>query len=102
MVVLSLLTSGVVVKQYEKGNLNDPDMVLVDKKADRNIATADSYREAAFNQMTAKPEAVVVAIKQLKKRKLKNISLITFAMLIIQFVIGQTQDSTQVYKKSVL
>jgi hypothetical protein len=37
----------VVVKEYEKVNLNDPDMVLGDKKADRNIATAHSYREAA-------------------------------------------------------
>jgi hypothetical protein len=45
--VLSLSTSCVVVKEYEKVNLNDPDMVLADKKADRNITTAHSYREAA-------------------------------------------------------
>jgi hypothetical protein len=45
--ILFSLSSCVVVKEYEKVNLNDPDMVLGDKKADRNIATAHSYREAA-------------------------------------------------------
>lgn len=44
---LLFLTSCVAVKEYEKINLNDPDMVLADKKADRNITTAHSYREAA-------------------------------------------------------
>lgn len=43
----SLLTSCVVVKEYEKVNLNDPDMQLSDKKVDRNLSTAHSYREAA-------------------------------------------------------
>ncbi|MFT5847020.1 MAG: hypothetical protein ACJARX_000713 [Psychroserpens sp.] len=47
MAVLTLSTSCVVVKEYEKVNLNDPDMVLVDRKTDRNITTAHSYREAA-------------------------------------------------------
>lgn len=47
MMILSVSTSCVVVKEYEKVNLNDPDMVLADKKADRNITTAHSYREAA-------------------------------------------------------
>nr|WP_321225952.1 DUF4266 domain-containing protein [uncultured Psychroserpens sp.] len=47
VMVLALSTSCVVVKEYEKVNLNDPDMVLADKKADRNISTAHSYREAA-------------------------------------------------------
>nr|WP_321247590.1 DUF4266 domain-containing protein [uncultured Psychroserpens sp.] len=47
MMILSVATSCVVVKEYEKVNLNDPDMVLADKKADRNITTAHSYREAA-------------------------------------------------------
>ncbi|SDS43457.1 protein of unknown function [Formosa sp. Hel1_31_208] len=47
ILVSSFLTSCVVVKEYEKVNLNDPDMVLADKKADRNILTAHSYREAA-------------------------------------------------------
>jgi hypothetical protein len=41
------LTSCVVVKEYEKVNINDPDMVLAEKKCDRNVATAHSYREAA-------------------------------------------------------
>lgn len=40
-------TSCTVVKEYEKVNLNDPDMVLADKKADRNVSTMHSYREAA-------------------------------------------------------
>ena len=47
ILLLSLSTSCVVVKEYEKVNLNDPDMVLSDKKSDRNITTAHSYREAA-------------------------------------------------------
>ncbi|MEM5564883.1 DUF4266 domain-containing protein [Psychroserpens sp. AS72] len=47
VMVLTLSTSCVVVKEYEKVNLNDPDMVLADKKVDRNISTAHSYREAA-------------------------------------------------------
>jgi hypothetical protein len=47
MAVLTLSTSCVVVKEYEKVNLNDPDMVLADRKTDRNITTAHSYREAA-------------------------------------------------------
>jgi hypothetical protein len=37
----------VVVKEYEKVNINDPDMVLSDKKCDRNVSTMHSYREAA-------------------------------------------------------
>ncbi|GAL80340.1 hypothetical protein JCM19274_630 [Algibacter lectus] len=36
-----------MVKEYEKVNINDPDMVLSDKKVDRNLSTAHSYREAA-------------------------------------------------------
>ena len=50
-VMLLMLTyffcSCVVVKEYEKVNINDPDMVLSEKKLDRNITTAQSYREAA-------------------------------------------------------
>lgn len=42
-----LLNSCVAVKEYEKINLNDPDMVLSDKTSDRNISTFHSYREAA-------------------------------------------------------
>lgn len=41
------LNSCVVVKEYEKVNINDPDMALADKKSDRNITTIHSYREAA-------------------------------------------------------
>jgi hypothetical protein len=36
-----------VLKEYEKININDPDMVLQDKKADRNVTTMQSYREAS-------------------------------------------------------
>ncbi|MDO6439914.1 DUF4266 domain-containing protein [Cyclobacterium sp. 1_MG-2023] len=36
-----------VVKGYEKININDPDMGLSDKKFDRNVTTMHSYREAA-------------------------------------------------------
>jgi hypothetical protein len=41
------MSSCVVVKEYEKINLNDPDMELGDKKVDRNTSTMHSYREAA-------------------------------------------------------
>jgi hypothetical protein len=40
-------SSCVVVKEYQKVNINDPDMVLSDKKCDRNVSTMHSYREAA-------------------------------------------------------
>ena len=50
-VILLMLTcffcSCVAVKEYEKVNINDPDMVLSEKKLDRNITTAQSYREAS-------------------------------------------------------
>lgn len=42
-----LLSSCVVVKEYEKVNLSDPDMELSDKNSDRNLTTMHSYREAA-------------------------------------------------------
>ncbi len=45
--LLISITSCVTVKEYEKVSLNDPDMVLADKKSDRNISTFHSYREAA-------------------------------------------------------
>lgn len=41
------LNACVVVKEYEKVNLNDPDMVLASKKCDKNLLTSHSYREAA-------------------------------------------------------
>ncbi|WP_298486869.1 DUF4266 domain-containing protein [uncultured Maribacter sp.] len=45
--LLICCTSCVAVKEYDKVSLNDPDMVLSDKKSDRNISTFHSYREAA-------------------------------------------------------
>ena len=44
---ITSLSSCVAVKEYEKVNLNDPDMALADKKSNRNITTFHSYREAA-------------------------------------------------------
>jgi hypothetical protein len=41
------LTNCVVVKEYEKVNINDPDMALFDKKLNRNVSTMHAYREAA-------------------------------------------------------
>nr|WP_093025931.1 DUF4266 domain-containing protein [Pustulibacterium marinum] len=35
------------VKEYEKVNLNDPDMALGDKAVNRNVDSFHSYREAA-------------------------------------------------------
>lgn len=40
-------SSCVVVKEYEKVNINDPDMALSERKFDRNVTTMHSYREAA-------------------------------------------------------
>lgn len=46
--LLSCSLSGcVVVKEYEKVNLNDPDMALSDMMIDHNVSTVHSYREAA-------------------------------------------------------
>ena len=47
--LLFVLTFGscATVKEYEKVNLNDPDMELSDRKTDRNITTFHAYREAA-------------------------------------------------------
>lgn len=47
IIIVTSFSSCVVVKEYEKVNLNDPDMALSEKKVDRNVATAHSYREAA-------------------------------------------------------
>ena len=41
------LSSYTVLKEYDKVNINDPDMTLQDKKCDRNVITMHSYREAA-------------------------------------------------------
>ena len=45
--LLGFLSSCTVVKEYEKVNLNDPDMVLGDKPVDRFEINAQAYREAA-------------------------------------------------------
>jgi hypothetical protein len=45
--VASTFSSCVVVKEYEKVMINDPDMELSDKNVERNISTFHSYREAA-------------------------------------------------------
>jgi len=47
IIITTFLSSCMVVKEYEKVNINDPDMALSDKKCDRNISTMHSYREAA-------------------------------------------------------
>lgn len=45
--IAALLSSCTVVKEYEKVNLNDPDMALSTKKSDRFETNFQSYREAA-------------------------------------------------------
>ena len=47
VVIVSCMNSCVVIKEYEKININDPDMALAYKKCDRNVLTMHSYREAA-------------------------------------------------------
>lgn len=42
-----LTTSCAVVKEYEKVYLNDPDMLLADKKSNRFVTSFQVYREAA-------------------------------------------------------
>jgi hypothetical protein len=46
-IAVSSLTSCVAVKEYEKININDPDMKLAFRKSDRFETTFQSYREAA-------------------------------------------------------
>lgn len=47
LLIITCFSSCVVVKEYEKVNINDPDMALSEKPLDRNLTTAQSYREAA-------------------------------------------------------
>jgi hypothetical protein len=47
LVLCSTMVSCVAVKEYEKVRINDPDMVLAEKKSDRYILTFQAYREAA-------------------------------------------------------
>lgn len=42
-----LFTSCMAVKEYEKVNLNDPDMALTRKSSDRFITNFQVYREGA-------------------------------------------------------
>lgn len=44
---LFCFTSCVAVKEYEKININDPDMVLSSKKAEKFEINFQAYREAA-------------------------------------------------------
>ncbi len=46
-VILFFYSSCVAVKEYEKININDPDMVLAQKKADKFKTNFHVYREAA-------------------------------------------------------
>lgn len=47
VIILTSFSSCVVVKEYDKVFINDPDMVLADRKCDRNLTTFHSYREAS-------------------------------------------------------
>ncbi|OAD91560.1 hypothetical protein A7A78_03480 [Aequorivita soesokkakensis] len=47
IILLGFFSSCTVVKEYEKVNINDPDMVLGDKAVDRFEINAQAYREAA-------------------------------------------------------
>ena len=45
--LVSCLTSCTIVKEYEKVNLNDPDMVLADDKMKKIETSFQVYREGA-------------------------------------------------------
>lgn len=47
LIVAVSLTSCVAVKDYEKVYINDPDMVLADKKSNKFVTSFQVYREAA-------------------------------------------------------
>lgn len=47
LVLICSLNSCVVVKEYEKVSLNDPDMVLYGQPCDRNVTIEHTYREGA-------------------------------------------------------
>ena len=44
---IGFLTSCVAVKEYEKVNLNDPDMVLASRKSNKFETSFQAYRESA-------------------------------------------------------
>ena len=45
--IVSIITSCSTVKEYEKVNINDPDMVLAQRKIDRFETNFQVYREGA-------------------------------------------------------
>ncbi|MFI1771426.1 DUF4266 domain-containing protein [Thalassobellus citreus] len=47
LLIIVSLTSCTVVKEYEKVNINDPDMALTKKGSDRFTTNFQVYREAA-------------------------------------------------------
>lgn len=47
VIVMISFSSCVMVKEYEKVNLNDPDMALTQKKIDRFETAYQVYREGA-------------------------------------------------------
>lgn len=47
IVIILSLTSCVAVKDYEKVYINDPDMVLADRKSSKFVTSFQVYREAA-------------------------------------------------------
>ena len=47
LLVIINLSSCMAVKEYEKVNLNDPDMTLSQKKPDRFVRNFQVYREGA-------------------------------------------------------
>ena len=47
LLLITVLSSCTVVKEYEKVNINDPDMALSQKKVDRFETSFQVYREAA-------------------------------------------------------
>lgn len=47
LLLITAFSSCTVVKEYEKVNINDPDMTLSQKKVDRFETSYQVYREAA-------------------------------------------------------
>jgi len=47
LLISSVLSSCTVVKPYQKVNLNDPDMVLSQRKECKFVSTFHAYREGA-------------------------------------------------------
>ena len=47
LAIILSLTCCVAIKDYEKVYINDPDMVLADKKSNKFVTSFQVYREAA-------------------------------------------------------